>query len=225
MIYKNSTSTWIELVQGDVRDADERFVIIGRDPSLKTYFESQTGNAFRSDLSWIRDVPLELSRSQDRSLSVVRSLYRPRNRPRDLQQQVERIRSAIEFPLARTIAWCDATRIAMAPISCRQPDVVATAMIRMIWDISVAAFLNVSGPLKTVKPTLFRIYCIDDLQPFINAFGTRQDCRLDYGWLFNTEVSCNRAKRKRFGDRSGFRFRHLKSGNNIVHLRPRSGIF
>ena len=102
MIYKNSTSTWIELAQGDVRDADERFFVIGRDPSLKTYFESQTGNVFRSDLSWIRDVPLELSRSQDRSISVVRSLYRPRNRPRDLQTASRTgFRSAIEFPLAR----------------------------------------------------------------------------------------------------------------------------
>jgi hypothetical protein len=31
------------------------------------------------------------------------------------------------------------------------------------------------------------------------------------------DVSCNRAKRKRFTDRGGFRFRHLTSGNNIVH--------
>ncbi len=224
MIYKNSTSTWIELAQGDVRDAEERFFVIGRDPSLKTHFESQTCNTFRSDLSWIRDTPLELSQSQDRSLSVVRSLYRPSNRPRDTQRQVERLRTRVEYPLAHAIASCDATRIAMAPISCRRPDVVATAMVRMIWDISVAAFLNVSGPFKRCKPTIFKIYCIKDIQPFVDALGTRQDCNLSYGWLFNMEVSCNRAKRKRFTDRSGFRFRRLKSGKNVVHRRPRSGV-
>ncbi len=140
MIYKNSTSTRIELLNGDIREADERFVVIGRDPLLKDHFEARTGNAFRSDLSWLRDTPLELSRSNDRSLSAIRILYRPRSRPRGLEQQVERLRSEVEYPLAHAIAWCDANCIAMCPISCRRPEVVATATVRMIWDISVAAF-------------------------------------------------------------------------------------
>ncbi|MBA3312813.1 MAG: hypothetical protein H0T47_05900 [Planctomycetaceae bacterium] len=224
MIYKNSTSTWIELVHGDIREADERFFVIGRDPFLKTHFEARTGNAFRSNLSWIRGTPLELSRSNDRSLSAVRIQYRPRNRPRGFEEQVERLRSEVEYPLAHAIAWCDANRIAMCPISCRRPEVVATAMVRMIWDFSVAAFLNVTGPFRTVKPTLFRIYCIDGIHPLVDALGSRQDCGFDHGWLFSMEICCNRAKRKRFTDRCGFRFRHLKSGNNVVHRRPRSGV-
>ncbi len=224
MIYKNSTSTRIELVHGDIREADERFVVIGRDPLLKAHFEARTGNAFHSDLSWLRGTRLELSRSSGRSLSAVRIRYRPRNRPRGFEQQVERLRSEVEYPLAHAIAWCDANRIAMCPISCRRPEVVATAMVRMIWDISVAAFLNVKGPFRTVKPTEFKIYCIAGIQPLMDALGSRQDCSIDHGWLFSMDVSCNRAKRKRFTDRCGFRFRHLKSGNNIVHRRPRSSV-
>ncbi len=221
MIFKNSTSTWIELVHGDIREAEERFVVIGRDPLLQAHFEAKTGNTFRSDLSWLRDTQLELSQSNDRLLSVVRIRYRPRNRPREFEQQVDRLRSEVEYPLAHAIAWCDANSIAMCPISCRRPEVVATAMVRMIWDISVAAFLNVDGPFRTVKPTKFRIYCLDSIQPFVDALGSRQDCHTDQGWLFSMGILCNQAKRKRFTDRSGFRFRHLKSSINIVHRSPR----
>ncbi len=222
MIYKNSTSTRIELVHGDIREADESFVVIGRDPLLKKHFEARTGSAFRSDLSWLRGTPLEFSRSNDRSLSAVRIRYRPRSRPRGLEQQVDRLRSELEYPLASAIAWCEANCIAMCPLSCRQPEVVATAMVRMIWDISVAAFLNVQGPFRKVKPIQFKIYCIAGIEPLMDALGARQDCSLDHGWLFSMDVSCNRAKKKRFTDRCGFRFRHLTSGSNIVHRRPRS---
>lgn len=211
-------------MHGDIREADERFFVIGRNPFLKTHFEARTGNAFRSSLSWIRETPLKLSRSNDRSISAVRIRDKSRNRPRTFEGQVDRLRSVVEYPLAQAIAWCDANRIAMCPISWRRPEVVATAMVRMIWDISVAAFLNVSGPFSTVKPSLFIVYCIDGIQPLVDALGSRQDCGFDQGWLFNLELSCNQAKRKRFTDRCGFQFRHLKSGNHIVHRSTRSGV-
>ncbi len=46
MIYKNSTSTRIELVHGDIREADERLVVIGRDPLLKKHFEARRAVRF-----------------------------------------------------------------------------------------------------------------------------------------------------------------------------------
>ncbi len=42
-------------------------------------------------------------------------------------------------------------------------------MIRIIWDIAVAAFLDVNGPLKTVKPAVITIYCQTDIKPFVDV--------------------------------------------------------
>lgn len=221
MIYKNSTSTCLELVHGDIRDAEERFVIIGRDASLKNHFESKTENEFRSDLSWLRHTQVEYSRSADRAFAALRVLRRPRSRPQGFEEQVERLRAEVQWPLAHAISWSDAERIAMSPISCRKPEIVAHAMVRMIWCISVAAFLNTKGPLGNVKPKHFRIFSIDGIQPFVDALGSRQVCNIDNGWLFNLDLACSKAKRKRFIDRAGFPFRHLESGRNIVHRRPR----
>ncbi len=44
-------------------------------------------------------------------------------------------------------------------------------MVRMIWDISVAAFLNVQGPVRKVKPIQFKIYCIAGIEPLMDALG------------------------------------------------------
>ena len=110
------------------------------------------------------------------------------------------------------ISLCGATEIAMVPFSCRAPDVVATGMVRIIWDISVAAFLNVSGPMKRIKPTLFTIYCHSDLQPFLDVLDRGEYPSIDHGWLFNTEVQCNPAKRARFLARRGFKYRRTTDG-------------
>lgn len=98
----------------------------------------------------------------------------------------------------------------MIPLSCRAPDVVALGMIRIIWDISVAAFLNVSGPFKKVKPRLFTIYCDTDLQPFIDVLEFGHYAALRHGWLFNLELSCNRAKRSRYFGRRKFKYRRME---------------
>ena len=123
---------------GDIRDAPESFIVIGRDPGLKTHYEQRTGNPFTELSSWLREFPVELSSANDRSLSVFRTSFRPSDSSRGRPKQINRLQSAIEYPLAETISKYNAQQIAMIPISCRAPEVVATGMIRIIWDISVA---------------------------------------------------------------------------------------
>lgn len=210
MRYENHTTTAIELVRGDIREAPESFILIGRDPDLKAHFERRTGNPFAALSSWLREFPVQLSRSNDHSLSILRTPIRPSGSSRHRQKQISRIHSALELPLVHT--FCDAERIAMIPVSCRAPDVVASAMIRMIWDISVAAFLNVTSVFPAAKPKLFRIYCDKDLQPFIDVLDSGHYASLTHGWLFNTEVQCDRAKRARYLGRRKFKFHRTEDG-------------
>lgn len=219
MRYQNSTSTILELVHGDIRDAPERFVVIGRDPRLKNLFEEKTGRPF-STMSWLHGAPATLSRANNRSLAVLRITNGPTGTTRHRLREIRRFQSAVEFPIAKAISWCDATEIAMVPISCRRPDVVAVCMIRIIWDISVAAFLHAYGPMKHTKPVLFRIYCHSGVEPFVEALQGREYADLDHGFLFIGELQCNRAKRARFVARRQFRFRPIIDGK--LDIQPRS---
>jgi len=213
MRYENDTTTAIRLVSGDVRDARESFIVIGRDPALRTHYEQLTGKPFtKFSAWWMQNFPVQVSRADDRSLNVFATTFRPSHSSRRRRQQIDRLQTAVEYPLARMLSLCDATEVAMVPISCRAPEVVATGMVRIIWDISVAAFLNVSGPFKRTKPTLFTIYCDDDIQPFVDVLDRGHYPSLNHGWLFNTEVQCNRAKRARYLARRKFKYRRAVDG-------------
>jgi hypothetical protein len=208
--YENHTTTAIELVRGDIREAPESFIVIGRDPELKAHFEQRTGNPFSGLSSWLQALPVQLSVASDRSLSILRTPIRPFGSSRHRQKQISRLQGALEMPLVHT--FCNAKRIAMVPVSCRAPDVVASAMIRMIWNISVAAFLGAPSVFPTAKPALVTIYCNTDLQPFIDVLESGHYASLNHGWLFNTEVQCNRAKRARYFVRRRFKFERRGDG-------------
>jgi len=210
MRYENHTMTAIELVRGDIRDVPESYIVIGRDPDLKAHFERRTGSPFTSLSSWLGGFPVQISQKSDRSLSVLRTPIRPSESSRHRQRQISRLRTALELPIV--YAFCDAKQIAMVPVSCRAPEVVATAMIGMIWDISVAAFLNVNSVLTSAKPTRFTIYCSTDLQPFVDVLDSGHYASLNHGWLFNTEVQCDPAKRARYLARRRFKFRRTNHG-------------
>jgi hypothetical protein len=209
--YENHTTTALELVRGDIRDAPESFIVMGRDPDLKAHFERRTGNPFTELSSWLRDFPVQLSRASDGGLTILRTHVRPSGSSRHRHKQISRLQTAIEIPLAHTL--CDAKQIAMIPLSCRAHNVVASAMIRIIWDISVAAFLNVTGPLSNAKPSRFTIYCNSDLQPLIDVLESGHYASLNHGWLFNTEVQCDRAKRARYFARRRFKYRRTSDGS------------
>jgi hypothetical protein len=206
MRYENGTHTAIELIRGDIRDAPESFVVIGRDPDLKSHYASLTGATFNEGSMWLGAFPVEFAQTNNQSLNVLRTWFRPSESSHRRFKEIARLQSAIEYPLVQNMRKCNGTQIAMVPISCRAPLVVATGMIRMIWDISVAAFLHISGPLKCTKPTLFTIYCNSDLQPFFDVLDSGYYASLRNGWLFNTEISCNRAKRARYLARRKFKY-------------------
>lgn len=210
--YENGTQTAIQLIRGDVREAPDSFVVIGRDPALRAHYEKRTGTEFRELASWLRVFPVEIAQANDQSLTVLRTSFRPSSRSRHRLKQIDRLQSAIEYPLAQNIRKCHAREIALVPISCRAPGVVASGMIRILWDISVAAFLDVSGPFQRTKPRLFTIYCDCDLQPFIDVLDSGHYPSLRHGWLFNTEVGCNRAKRARYLARRKFKYRRVRDG-------------
>jgi hypothetical protein len=213
MRYENDTLTEIRLVSGDVRDATERFVVIGRDPVLREHYQQLTAKPFaKLSAWWMQEFPVQVSRADDRGLNVLATTFRPSDSSRRRPQQINRLQSAVEYPLARMLSLCNAHEVAMAPISCRAPDVVATGMVRIIWDISVAAFLNVSGPFKSTKPTRFTIYCLGDLQPFVDVLDRGHYPCMNHGWLFNTEVQCDRAKRARYLTRRKLKYRRAKEG-------------
>lgn len=213
MRYENDTLTEVRLVSGDVRDATERLVVVGRDPVLRNHYQQLTGKPFaKLPAWWMQEFPVQVSRAPDRRLNVFATTFRPSDSTRRRMHQVHRLQSAVEYPLARMLSLCNATEVAMVPISCRAPEVVATGMVRIIWDISVAAFLNVSGPLGRTKPTRFTIYCLADLQPFIDVLERAHYPSMNHGWLFNTEVQCNRGKRTRYLVRRKFKYRRAKDG-------------
>lgn len=207
MRYENHTTTAIELVQGDIRDAPENYIVIGRNPALKAHFEQRTKASFKALTSWLSEYPVELSRTFDSSFMVLRTSLRPSSSSRQRQKQVAKLHQAIELPLVRTFRH--AQRIAMVPLSCRNPAVVATAMVRMMWDISVAAFLNADQMLVAAKPTLFTIYCDRDPQPFIEVLDSGHYASLKHGTLFSMEVQCNPVKRARYLKRRRFKFRRV----------------
>lgn len=208
MRYENHTSTALELVHGDVRNAPEAFVVIGRDPKLRKHFEEQTGRRFNTLSSWLRDFPVQLTRSNNGSLSVLRTTIRPCGSSRQRHKQICKLQSALEIPIAHTFSA--ATHIAMVPVSCRAPEIVAHAMIRIVWDISVAAFLDVHTVFPIARPELFRIYCDTGLQPFIDVLESGHYASFNHGWLFNTEVQCDRAKRARYLGHRRFKFYRTK---------------
>ena len=213
MRYTNGTSTELHLVSGDIRDAREPFVVIGRDPTLREHYCRLTGKPFaRLSAWWMQECPVQVSRASDGSLNVFATTFRPSESSQRRSRQIRRLQSAIENPLARFLGLCKATEVALAPISCRAPEVVASGMVRIIWDMSVAAFLHVPGPFKDTKPTRFTIYCQADLQPFIDVLDRGDYASLDNGWQFNTEVQCHRAKRARYLARREFKYRVAGDG-------------
>lgn len=209
MRFENGTLTEIQLVAGDIRSAAEKFVVIGRDRELREHFVKMTGRPFVRLPGSLSQFPIQVSRARDRSLNVLATDFRPSASKRRRAQQIDRLQSALEYPLAHMLSLCDATEVAMVPISCRNADVVATGMVRMIWDMSVAAFLNTSGPLQGKGPIAFAIYCIRDLQPFVDVLNHGHYASMNHGWLFNTEVQCDLAKRTRYLRRRGFKYRRV----------------
>ena len=210
MRYTNGTLTEIRLVAGDIRDAKESFVVIGRDQSLRCHYEELTGKPFSKMTGVMEGLPVQTSRAEDRRLHVLATSYRPRDSARRQARQIYDLQSVIEYPLTQMLSWCDATEVAMVPISCRAPTVVATGMIRVIWDISVAAFLDVEGPMKSTKPTVFTIYCNSDLKPFIDVLDNGHYASMSNGWLFSTELQCSRAKLARYLARRKFKYRRAE---------------
>jgi len=212
MRYVNDTLTEIRLVTGDIRDTKDRFIVVGRDETLRGHYQQLTGKPFAKLTGWMQAFPVQAIRAADRSVNVLATTYRPSDTTRRQSRQVRDLQSALEYPLAHMLSLCDATEVAMVPISCRAPLVVATGMIRIIWDISVAAFLDVQGPLKSTKPTVFTIYCNTDVTPFVDVLDKGHYPSITNGWLFNTEVQCNRAKRARYLTRRKFKYRRATDG-------------
>ena len=202
MRYENHTMTSIRLIEGDIRDASEAYVLIGRDPNLSTHYERKNGCSFKPCSSWLSSFPVQQCSNSD--LSVLRTKIRPSESSRNRQKQITRLRTAIEIPLVH--AFHEAKEVALVPISCRAENVVATAMIRMLWDISVAAFLNTGPSMPTLKPSQFSIYCTTSLQPFVDVLESGHYASINHGWLFNTAVQCDRSKRARYLKRRRFKF-------------------
>jgi hypothetical protein len=208
MRFANSTRTELRLANGDVRDVVDRLLVIGRDPALKRHYEERLGRSFTTP-AWLRPFRAEFAEAHDRSIAVLRIPFRPRGSSRRRPQEIDRMQAALEHPLALAISRTNATSIALVPLSCRRPDVVAAGMVRTIWDISVAAFLDVPGPLGEAKPGVFAIFAWASLDPFVIELTRGHYPCLKNGWLFNTAVQCDRSKRARYLRRRRFRFHQL----------------
>ncbi len=120
---RKRTLTEIRLVTGDVRRARERFVVVGRDLTLREYYRRLTGNPFSCLSGVMREFPVLISQADDRSLTVLATSYRPSSSSRRQSQQIRNIQSAIEYPLAHFLSLRNASEIAMVPVSCRAPTV------------------------------------------------------------------------------------------------------
>lgn len=202
MYYENHTRTTLRLIHGDLRGATDSLVVIGRDPNLRNHFEQVTQSGFQSLPSWFRDFPVQVSQGNGRT--VLRTWVRPTSSSRNQERQIRRLRSAIQWPLAFTRS--DIEHVALAPVSCRSPRVVAQAMVRMIWDISVAGFLGASLPYPLIKPTRFSIYSTSSLQPIIDVLEKGHYPSLRNDWLFNTAVGIDRSKLATYLQHRKFRF-------------------
>ncbi len=203
MLYKNHTSTSIELIEGDIRDAQETRILIGRNPELKAHFEKRVGCRFKPPSSWLSHFPVQQA-SNDESLSVLRTTIRPKGSTSQRHRQIRRLREGVQLPVLHSMPG--AQEIAMTPISCRRHDVVATAMVQMMWDISIASFLNIKFWTETAKPEKFKIYCTASLQPFVDVLETGHYASVNHGWLFNTAIQCDPRKRLRYLKRNRFKF-------------------
>lgn len=209
MRYVNGTLTEIRLISGDIRDARHHFVVLGRDETLRHHYQQLTGRPFSKLTGWMQAFPVQASLADNRGLSILATSFRPAGSRRHQSRQVRDLQSAVEVPLAHMLSTCNATEVAMVPLSCRAPAVVATAMIQMIWDISVAAFLDAPCPLKAAKPTIFTIYSNTGVTPFADVLEHGHYPSTTNGWLFNTEIQFNRAKRSRYLARRKFRYRRV----------------
>ncbi len=85
-------------------------------------------------------------------------------------------------------------------------------MVGIIWDISGAVLLNVPGPFKRTKPTLFTIYCQADMQPFIDVLDCGHYASMNHRWLFNAQVQCNPNKLARYLAQPKFKYRRVSKG-------------
>lgn len=205
MRFANHTSTEIELVVGDVRQFDASLTVVGRDSDLRRHYSSSFPNAATDDRI-IDGFPVELVESNDRMRAALFSNIRPRGSTRHRVREINRIHASLVLPLCFAITRYSADIIDIAPLSCRRPDTTAYATIRMLWDISVASFLDVDSMFLNYTPKLFRLFVRDSLDPYISVLNDSHYTSLNHGYLFNTEVQCNRGKRERYLRRNRFRF-------------------
>ena len=74
-------------------------------------------------------------------------------------------------------------------------------------------FSGRANSISDARPGLFKIYCDTGLQPFIDVLESGHYASSNHGWLFNTEVRCNPAKRARYLDRRRFKFYRALGGS------------
>lgn len=210
MRYQNRTRTEIRLVVGDVRDAPESAVFLGRDPELRAHFTQRTGRPFATpaESGWLRHFPVETSYADDGSLSVMATSHRPRGSARRRKGAAYALQAAVAFPLVELLRQSGAATVALVPLSCRQPELVAENMIATLWSISVATFLNLA-PASIRPPERFTIYSRDTVEPFVDALERRAYLSHHVALLTSAGLTCNRAKRTRFEARQGFPFRRV----------------
>lgn len=208
MVYENHTSTSIRLVRGDVRDAPESFVVIGRNSTLKTHYEERTASKFEPLDNFFIDPHIQICRHE--KLSVIRNTHRPKFAPKNPQKEAQELQLAVGIPMA--LEFAKAKRVAMVPLSFRQPKIVAKAMVRMIWDISVASFLNVDRSFEFMKPYQFTIYCDAPLDPLIDELENGHYASLKHGWHFYSDVYNDSRIRHRYFNNDRFKFFRLANG-------------
>jgi len=149
----------------------------------------------------------ELLRIPHREQVVLRVPYRPSGSSRRVQFEARQIQSQLSLALPTTLAQCSVNRIAMIPVSCRNKAAVFAGMTRIIWDLSIAAFLNTHPPLQNRIPNSVDIYCKSNADGFADYIENGHYASVNHGWHFNTAISCDRAKRARYLRRGRFRFK------------------
>ncbi len=208
MLYENQTETRIELIRGDIRDATDAYVVIGRNAELKSHYEQLTCSKFETLNSLLIDPKVQICRSE--KLSVIRTTHRPKYTLKQPLTQARELQFAVQTPIA--LEFSNAKTVAMTPISFRQPGIVSRAMIRMIWDISVASFFKVKRSYEFIKPRQFTIFCDGPLDPFVDELENGHYASLKHALLLRPDVHCSPGVRKRYFANNRFKFFRVSNG-------------
>jgi len=187
--YTNDTSTTLQVSGSDIRDSRECFIIIGRNNSLKEYYEKLTNSKFTpyNSIKCYGQSSLEIAKSNDSSIIVLRIIARPTSSSKRYKRSEHRLKDAFLFGLIDLYRKFGAKSVAVAPISCRNDQLVVRTMIRSIWDLSVAYHLKLDdyyGLLDQCIPSNLTVYCQEHDDIFNSYIKSGHYASVSNSWLF-----------------------------------------